>query len=48
LAFQRVFFRDIQAGRVAKLILPEFVMKRLSKAGEALGISGKPASKSKS
>ncbi|HLC04756.1 MAG TPA: hypothetical protein VJK02_17105 [Anaerolineales bacterium] len=45
LAFQRLFFREIPLGRVAKLILPEFVMKRLSKVGEVLGISGKPASK---
>jgi hypothetical protein len=45
LLVQRLFFREIPVGNVARLILPTFVTKRMPAVGEALGISGKPATR---
>jgi hypothetical protein len=43
-ALQRLFFRQVQPGRVAALILPDFLIRRISRAGEVLGITAKPPS----
>jgi hypothetical protein len=43
LLVQRLFFREIPVGYVARLILPSFVTKRIPAVGEVLGISSKPA-----